>query len=59
MRAEWARFAATGNPGWVPYDPATRYTRVYNADPITQPYPEERSRRIWSAHRFDTLDLVT
>jgi para-nitrobenzyl esterase len=58
MRADWARFAATGNPGWAPYDPNTRTTRIYDADPVTAPYPEERSRRIWSSHRFDTLDLV-
>ena len=25
----------------------------------TQPYPEERSRRIWCTHQFDTLDLPT
>ena len=58
MRTDWARFAATGDPGWAPYDPITRTTRVYDAHPVTAPYPEERSRRIWSSHRFDTLDLV-
>jgi para-nitrobenzyl esterase len=51
-------FAAAGNPGWAPYDPDTRSTRVYTAEPISQPYPEERSRRIWFTHRFDTLDLL-
>jgi carboxylesterase type B len=35
-----------------------RTTRIYDADPVTAPNPEERSRRIWSSHRFDTLDLV-
>ncbi|WP_218024348.1 carboxylesterase/lipase family protein [Nocardia lijiangensis] len=59
MRTEWVSFAATGKPGWAPYDPHTRTTRVYNAEPTTEPYPEERSRRIWCAHRFDTLDLAT
>ncbi|WP_196153991.1 carboxylesterase/lipase family protein [Nocardia bovistercoris] len=58
MRADWVQFAATGKPGWAPYDPRTRTTRVYDAEPITQPYPEDASRRIWSAHRFDTLDLT-
>jgi len=48
---------ATGDPGWAPYDPLTRSTRVYDAEPSTQPYPEERSRRIWHTHRFGTLDL--
>ncbi|MGK8486871.1 carboxylesterase/lipase family protein [Nocardia asiatica] len=58
MRTDWVNFATTGNPGWAPYDPQTRITRVYDAEPITRPYPEEASRRIWSAHRFDTLDLA-
>lgn len=59
MRADWVNFATTGNPGWARYDPGTRLTRVYTAEPSTQPYPEERSRRIWSEHHFDTLDLAT
>jgi para-nitrobenzyl esterase len=59
MRTDWVRFATTGNPGWAPYDPDTRSTRVYDADPTTQPYPEERSRRIWCTHQFDTLDVPT
>lgn len=56
MRTDWLNFA-NGNPGWAPYDPNTRTTRVYTATPTTQPYPEERSRRIWSTYQFDTLDL--
>ncbi|MFI6365551.1 carboxylesterase/lipase family protein [Nocardia sp. NPDC050630] len=58
MRTDWVNFATTGNPGWAPYDPQTRTTRVYQAEPIIQPYPEEISRRIWSAHQFGTLDLA-
>ncbi|WP_406237589.1 carboxylesterase family protein [Nocardia sp. NBC_01009] len=58
MRTDWLNFATTGNPGWAPYDPDTRSTCVYTAEPITQPYPEERSRHIWHTHRFDTLDLL-
>ncbi|WP_327099375.1 carboxylesterase family protein [Nocardia vinacea] len=58
MRTDWVTFATTGDPGWAPYDPHTRSTRVYDTEPTTQPYPEERSRRIWSTHRFDTLDLL-
>ncbi|MEV6426365.1 carboxylesterase family protein [Nocardia sp. NPDC051463] len=57
MRTEWVSFATHGRPGWAPYEPQTRTTRVYNAEPTTQPYPEEPSRHIWSAHQFDTLDL--
>jgi para-nitrobenzyl esterase len=58
MRTDWVTFATSGNPGWTPYDPHTRSTRVYNADPTTQPYPEERSRHIWHTYQFDTLDLL-
>jgi len=58
MRAEWLRFAATGDPGWPRYEPAARSTRVYDAVATVQPYPEEASRRIWEGHRFDTLDLL-
>jgi para-nitrobenzyl esterase len=58
MRADWLRFAATGDPGWPCYDPTSRATRVYDAEPTVQPYPEEASRRIWQEHRFDTLDLL-
>ena len=59
MRTDWVRFATTGNPGWAPYDPHTRSTRVYHAEAGTSPTPRERSRRIWSTHQFDTLDLPT
>ncbi|KAA8889236.1 carboxylesterase family protein [Nocardia colli] len=58
MRSDWLNFATTGNPGWPPYDPDTRSTRVYAAEPTTQPYPEERSHQIWSTHLFDVLDLL-
>ncbi|WP_280276937.1 carboxylesterase/lipase family protein [Nocardia wallacei] len=57
MRTDWLAFATTGNPGWTPYDPDVRATRVYAATPTTAPYPEERSRFVWATHRFDTLDL--
>ncbi|MET9026450.1 carboxylesterase family protein [Nocardia sp. NPDC004168] len=57
MRSDWVHFATTGNPGWASYDPGSRSTRVYSAQPTTQPYPEERSRLIWHTHRFDSLDL--
>jgi para-nitrobenzyl esterase len=58
MRADWLRFAATGDPGWPRYEPSSRSTRVYDVPPTAQPYPEEASRRIWEDHRFDTQDLV-
>ncbi|MEV0362718.1 carboxylesterase/lipase family protein [Nocardia fusca] len=58
MRTDWLDFATHGNPGWPRYHPADRTTRVYDTAPTTRPYPEERSRRIWSDHRFDTLPLL-
>ncbi|GAA5121782.1 carboxylesterase/lipase family protein [Pseudonocardia adelaidensis] len=58
MRADWLRFAATGDPGWPRCAPPERPTRVYDAEPSVQPYPEERSRRIWQEHPFDTQDLL-
>ncbi len=42
----------------VPYDPDIRTTRVYDDEPTTGAYPEERSRRIWDTHLFDTPDLA-
>jgi carboxylesterase type B len=57
MRSDWVHFATTGDPGWAPYDTTCRSTRVYDARTTTRPYPEERSRRIWHEHLFDTLDL--
>ncbi|MFF2083345.1 carboxylesterase/lipase family protein [Nocardia sp. NPDC058176] len=58
MRADWVNFATTGTPGWTAYDSHTRPTRVYTAEPTTLSYPEERSRRLWEAVEFDSLDLV-
>lgn len=58
MRTDWVNFASRGNPGWPRFDPHTRWARVYNAEPTTRPYPEDRSRRIWADHQFDTLDLI-
>ncbi|MFI9504149.1 carboxylesterase/lipase family protein [Nocardia sp. NPDC052566] len=57
MRSDWLNFATTGDPGWAPYDPNNRTTRIYGTEPVTAPYPEDRSRLIWHSHRFDTLDL--
>ena len=59
MRAEHLAFAATGDPGWGPYRPHERDTRVYDADSTVARYPEERSRRIWRDRRFGALDLTS
>jgi para-nitrobenzyl esterase len=57
MRAEHVAFAATGDPGWAPYDPHERTTRLYDAESTVGRYPEERSRRLWRDQRFGVLDL--
>jgi para-nitrobenzyl esterase len=54
MISSWTAFAATGDPGWPPYGP-DRLTRLFDLPPAVAPYPEETSRRIWSAHRFAAL----
>ena len=59
MRTDWLNFATTGDPGWAPHDSNARSTRVYDAEPTTQPYPEESSCRDWHKHQFDTVDLLT
>jgi para-nitrobenzyl esterase len=59
MRAEWAAFAAIGDPGWPPYAPGRRTTRIYDDPPAVAPYPEETSLHIWDQHRFGVLDLIT
>jgi hypothetical protein len=42
---DWVNFASTGNPGWASYDPNTRSTRVYTAEPTTQFWNSMISRR--------------
>jgi para-nitrobenzyl esterase len=58
MRASWAAFATTGDPGWPAYAPADRLTQTFGAPPAVTADPEETSRRLWAAHRFDVLDLA-
>lgn len=43
----WVRFCATGDPGWPRYDADNRSTRLLDEEPVTAPYPEGRSLRIW------------
>jgi len=58
MRRDWVRFASSGTPGWTPYTPPRRCTRVYDTDTADCPYPEETSRRLWANHRFGPLDIA-
>ena len=45
-------------PGWTRFHPHERATRIYDADPTLQRYPEERSRVLWRDQRFGVLDLA-
>lgn len=58
MRAEWAAFAATGNPGWPAWQPAGQHTRIYADPSAVTAYPEQASMRMWENHQFDPLPLL-
>ncbi|HEX4831453.1 MAG TPA: carboxylesterase family protein [Trebonia sp.] len=55
MRREWVAFATTGDPGWPAYGSQRRLTRVYDWPAAIDPYPEEKSMRLWQRHQFDAL----
>lgn len=57
VRAAWAAFAATGDPGWPAYEAGEGLTWVVDAEPEVRPYPEETSRELWAGHAFDPLPL--
>jgi len=57
IRIAWARFAATGDPGWPAYDMRQRLVGILDAQPVTAPYPEEASRLLWQDHTFAALPL--
>jgi para-nitrobenzyl esterase len=56
MRQQWAAFAASGDPGWPPYAPGRRLTRIFDDPPDVASYPEA-SLHLWDQHRFDAIDL--
>jgi para-nitrobenzyl esterase len=57
MRRQWTAFAATGDPGWPPYAPGRRTTRIFDDPPDVTGYPEVASMHLWDQHRFGALDL--
>ena len=57
MRAQWAAFAADGDPGWPLYSPGSRMTRIFDDPPDVASYPEKASLHLWDQHRFGVLDL--
>jgi para-nitrobenzyl esterase len=58
MRAQWAAFAAHGDPGWPAYAPGRRLTRIFDDPPDVVAYPQDASLHIWDQHRFDVLGLT-
>ncbi|MBR7828871.1 carboxylesterase family protein [Actinospica sp. MGRD01-02] len=59
MRHAWTAFAATGDPGWPPYNADRRTTQVFDDEPVATAYPEDASRLIWQHHTFSALPLLT
>jgi para-nitrobenzyl esterase len=59
MREQWAAFAAAGDPGWPPYAPGRRLTRIFDDPPDVASYPEEASLHLWDQHRFGVIGLDT
>jgi para-nitrobenzyl esterase len=57
MRREWAAFAAAGDPGWPPYSPGRRLTRILDDPADVTGYPEHASMHLWDQHRFGVIDL--
>jgi len=57
IRAAWARFAATGEPGWPAYGSEQHLVLLLDAKPYTATYPEEASRLLWQNHTFAALPL--
>ncbi|MER7876458.1 carboxylesterase family protein [Streptomyces solisilvae] len=51
MHQAWVSFAKTGDPGWPPYDPATRTTRLFAEDSALLDDPREEERRLWEGVR--------
>ncbi|CAL9612474.1 hypothetical protein SUDANB58_05666 [Streptomyces sp. enrichment culture] len=44
----WIRFAATGDPGWDPYDTERRATMHIDAEWSQVDDPRSEERRVWS-----------
>jgi para-nitrobenzyl esterase len=57
MRREWAAFAAAGDPGWPPYAPGHRLTRIFDDPADVTSYPEQASMHLWDQHRFGAIEL--
>ncbi|MEU4204391.1 carboxylesterase family protein [Streptomyces sp. NPDC026294] len=49
MHGSWVRFAATGNPGWAPYDTERRTTMRIDTEWTLTDDPRGPERRAWAA----------
>ncbi|MEV4745826.1 carboxylesterase family protein [Streptosporangium sp. NPDC049248] len=47
IRTAWTAFAATGDPGWPPFDTRLGSTRIWDITPTDTAYPVPDSHRIW------------
>ncbi|MFJ1747760.1 carboxylesterase/lipase family protein [Streptomyces sp. NPDC088116] len=59
FRTAWTDFASGRAPGWPAYDAQRRLARVFGRETADVSYPEETSRRLWQAHHFAELPLLT
>jgi para-nitrobenzyl esterase len=51
MHSAWVAFATTGDPGWPPYDAATRSTMRFDTNSKVIEDPQARERALWDGHR--------
>ncbi|MEV4602632.1 carboxylesterase family protein [Amycolatopsis sp. NPDC049253] len=45
----WVRFVATGDPGWAPYEPGSRITRLFDDVSTTVSDPDAEQRLLWDS----------
>ncbi|MFD8949267.1 carboxylesterase/lipase family protein [Streptomyces xanthophaeus] len=55
MQSAWARFAASGDPGWPGYRFAGRLSKVFDCEDGLLGDPLAASRKAWEQHPFSTL----
>ncbi|ROQ35657.1 para-nitrobenzyl esterase [Streptomyces sp. PanSC19] len=55
MVGAWAGFAADGDPGWPPYDPAAGQTKVWRTDEDDEHEVPAAPRELWARAEFPLL----
>ncbi|MGW1076624.1 carboxylesterase/lipase family protein [Streptomyces sp. NPDC002537] len=56
MEDSWTAFARLGTPGWRPYDPADRATRIWNLTSRVERAPLDGERALWDDYSFPAGD---